>query len=99
MSTVDVSKIGTLWTDYRHQELSDPAESLGYLQFIANNDPDMMAISINDVLSACPHLAAIVIPRYAHLLKASDLDQLARFSEAASYIKEYQPELSLLLSA
>ena len=92
--------IGTPWADIRRQELADPVEALGYLKFLAEEDPAMMPKGLDDVLDASPHLAGVAIPRYAHLLTAADLAGLAdRYPEASRYISEYRAELALLLSA
>lgn len=100
MTTTDVSKIGRAWTDLLKEELSDPAECLDYLQHIAEHEPAMASVALTDVLEACPQIAAVAIPRYAHLLTAQDLQALAdRFSEAARYISTHHSALAHLLTA
>lgn len=100
MTTVNRNEIGVPWNDVRHQLLTSPSQALAYLAVTQENEPELVPQAMANVLKACPHIAGVAIPLYAHLLKASDLEHLAAHCpEAAQYIKQYRDVLTLLLSA
>jgi hypothetical protein len=100
MSTARASELEIPWEGIRNKALSTWSQSFDYLQFTQQEQPELMAEALIEVLEAGPHAAGVAIPLYARLLKASDLERLAaQFSEASRYISEYRTELDLLLSA
>ena len=89
------------WEDFLSDQLLDLSTALELLNDAAEDPvPEGYMLKVmQQVLSVHPHLAGIVIPRYAHLLTQNELSELARqFESVERFVSDYAQEIAILIA-